>query len=106
MRESQNKEAPYPKSKNLDKSKNDVFVDIEDKDPVWLKDKGDHFFKRADFNAATHAYTKALKEDPKFAMARLNRASCFILMRLFDLCTDDCNELETQVNDMKPEDFE
>jgi len=26
-----------------------VYIEIEDKDPVWLKDKGDHFFKRADY---------------------------------------------------------
>ena len=62
-RESQLKEPPYPKSKKMDKKKDDVFVDIEDKDPVWLKDKGDHFFGRADYNAACNAYTKALNED-------------------------------------------
>ena len=53
-------------------------MDIEDKDPVWLKDKGDHFFGRGDFNGAANAYSKALKEDPLFSMARLNRAATFI----------------------------
>ena len=51
-RESQLREAPYPKSKKLDKKKSDVYIEIEDKDPVWLKDKGDHFFKRADYQGA------------------------------------------------------
>lgn len=46
-RESLLKEAPYPKSKTIDKKKkDDVYIDIEDKDPVWLKDKGDHFYNR------------------------------------------------------------
>jgi dyslexia susceptibility 1 candidate gene 1 protein len=63
-RESQLREAPYPKSKNLDKKKDDVYIEIEDKDPVWLKDKGDHFFKRADYTGALNAYTKALQADP------------------------------------------
>jgi len=94
-RESQGKEAPYPKSKNLSKKKDDdVYIDIEDKDPIWLKDKGDHFFKRADYTAACNAYTKALKEDKDFAMARLNRAACFIKMRHYDLAVDDCDDLE------------
>ena len=26
-------------------AKEAVYIDIEDRDPVWLKDKGDHFFK-------------------------------------------------------------
>ncbi len=48
-RESHMKEAPYPKSKKIEKKKDDVFIDVEDKDPIWLKDKGDHFYKRHDY---------------------------------------------------------
>jgi len=48
----------------MTKKDKDVYIDVTDKDPVWLKDKGDHFFKRFDYNAALNAYTKALKEDP------------------------------------------
>lgn len=60
-RESHLKEPPYPKSKNLDKKKDDgVFIEADDRDPIWLKDKGDHFFKRNDYHAAINAYTKAL----------------------------------------------
>lgn len=79
-RESQLKEPPYPKSKKLDPTKRDEmgYVDVEDKDPVWLKDKADLFFKRFDYNAAVHTYTRALKEDPEFLMGRLNRATAFI----------------------------
>lgn len=43
------KEPPYPKSKQMVKKKDDVYIDIEDKDPVWLKDKGDHFYNRNDY---------------------------------------------------------
>ena len=59
-RESHMKEAPYPKSKNFDKKKDDTFVSADDRDPVWLKDKGDHFFKRNDYHAAINAYSKAI----------------------------------------------
>lgn len=72
----------------IDKKKkdNDYYIDVEDKDPVWLKDKGDHFFKRADYTAALNAYAKALKADPTFLPAKLNRATNFIKMRAPELC--------------------
>ena len=93
-RESQMKEPPYPKSKNLGAKKDkDVYIDVEDKDPVWLKDKGDHFFKNFDYNAALNAYTKALKEDPEFLMGRLNRATTFIKLRGFVPAVDDCSDI-------------
>lgn len=94
-RESQLKEPPYPRSKMIDKTKkdNDYYIDVEDKDPVWLKDKGDHFFKRADYTAALNAYGKAIKADPDFLPAKLNRATNFIKMRAPELCIADCNEI-------------
>jgi hypothetical protein len=67
-RESHRKEAPFPKSKKYEKpdKSQDPSFSIEDKDPVWLKDKGDHFYKRHDFNSAMNAYTKSIKNDPGF----------------------------------------
>ena len=86
-RESHIKEPPYPKSKNLDqKKKNEVYLEADDHDPVWLKDKGDHFFKRSDYSAAINAYTKALKADPEFLSGRLNRATAYIKTRAFNQC--------------------
>ena len=94
-RESQLKEPPYPKSKKMvsKKEKQEMYVDVEDTDPVWLKDKGDHFFKNFDYNAALNAYTKALKEDPEFLMGRLNRAACFIKLRGYVAAVDDCSDI-------------
>lgn len=82
-RESHMKEPPYPKSKKIEKKKGDVYIDIEDKDPVWLKDKGDHFFKRNDYYSAANAYSKALEFDKDFMMGRLNRATAWLKMRAF-----------------------
>ena len=60
-RESQHKEAPYPKSKKIEKKQDDnAYIDVEDKDPLWLKDKGDHFYRRNDFYSALNAYSKSL----------------------------------------------
>lgn len=102
-RESQHKEAPYPKSKKLDTKPNDQFIDVEDKDPLWLKDKGDHFYRRHDYHAAINAYAKALEADKEFLMARLNRATCFIRIRAYQGCIGDCDDIETQIKNMKEE---
>jgi hypothetical protein len=82
-RESHFKEPPYPKSKKVEKKPNDVYIDIEDKDPLWLKDKGDHFYKRNDFHSALNAYCKSIENDKEFLMSRLNRATTFLRTRSF-----------------------
>ena len=83
-----------------------MYIDVEDKDPVWLKDKGDHFFKRFDYHAALNAYTKALKEDPQFLMGRLNRATTFIKLRGFVAAVDDCTDIITQIEGLKHEEYQ
>ena len=60
-RESHLKEPPYPKSKNYQPTKQDMMIDIEERNPVWLKDKGDHFFEKNDFKSAINAYSKAIE---------------------------------------------
>lgn len=100
-RESHDKEAPYPKSKKMDKDPNDQYINIEDKDPLWLKDKGDHFYNRHDYHAAVNAYSKSIQNDKDFLMARLNRATTFIRMRAYQACVGDCNDIETHVNALK-----
>lgn len=78
-RESQLKEPPFPKSKKLESNtKDNMYIDIEDWDPIWLKDKGDHFFKWHDFYAAQNAYSKAISNDKEFHKAFLNRATTFL----------------------------
>jgi dyslexia susceptibility 1 candidate gene 1 protein len=96
-RESHFKEPPYPKSKNIEKKPNDVFIDIEDKDPLWLKDKGDHFYKRCDFYSAINAYSKSLENEKDFLMARLNRGTCFLKMRIYQGCIDECDKIEEMI---------
>ena len=81
------------KSKKIDKKKDTVYIDIEDKDPVWLKDKGDHFYKRNDYYSALNAYTKSLEFDKEFVMARLNRATTWIKTRCFENGIEDLLEI-------------
>lgn len=95
------KEPPYPKSKKIDTKKDDVYIDIEDKDPVWLKDKGDHFYNRNDFQSAVNAYSKALEFDKEFMMGRLNRATTWIRIKAYENCILDCIDIENQIKALK-----
>lgn len=90
-----------PKSKKIDKKKDTVFIDVEDKDPVWLKDKGDHFYKRNDYHSALNAYSKALDFDKEFLMGRLNRATTWLRVRCFENAVEDLNDIETFIMNLK-----
>lgn len=102
-RESQTREPPMPRSKKIDKKKDTVFIDVEDKDPVWLKDKGDHFYQRNDFHSALNAYSKALEHDKEFLMGRLNRATTWLRVRCFENAVEDLNDIETYIMALKDE---
>lgn len=101
-RESHYREAPYPKSKKIEKKSTpyDSYIGVEDKDPVWLKDKADHFYKQHDFNAAVAAYSKALENDKEFVAARINRATTFMRMRNFVAAIQECHDIENQLENM------
>lgn len=102
-RESHMKEPPMPKSKQIDKKKDTTYIDVEDRDPVWLKDKGDHFYKRNDYHSALNAYSKALEYDKEFLMGRLNRATTWLKVRCFENAIEDCQDIETFVLGLKEE---
>jgi len=99
-RESQHKEAPYPKSKKIEKDTSGVYIDIEDKDPLWLKDKGDHFYKRHDFNSAVNAYSKSIKIDATFLASRLNRGTTFLRLRSYQACIDEMDDIEKLIGEI------
>ena len=104
-RESHKKEPPFPKSKKLKKNtpEEDMTFDIEDKDPVWLKDKGDHFHKRHDYNSAMNAYTKSIKNDSEFLMCYLNRATACMKMHNFEGGILDLDDIEMKINEQSEE---
>ncbi|GMI48543.1 hypothetical protein TrCOL_g2427 [Triparma columacea] len=60
-------------------------LDISETDPVWLKGKGDDFFRSGDFRSAINAYSSAFEshdkksEISKAALSALaNRAACYL----------------------------
>jgi hypothetical protein len=101
-RESHSREPPFPKSKKIEK-KDDTYINAEDTDPVWLKDKGDHFYRRNDFVGAVRAYSKALEADKDIMSAKLNRATTFLKARGFQSFVEDCTEIQVQIDGMSEE---
>lgn len=62
--------------------------------PLFLKDKGDDFFKNGDFASAINAYTKALKVDPKFWQIQMNLASSYLKNYSFDKALEVLGQIE------------
>lgn len=50
---------------------------------MWLKMRGDHFYRTRDFRAAINAYTSCLELDPKNVQALSNRSVCALRLRLW-----------------------
>ena len=61
-----------------------------EKDPVWLKNKGNNLLKTENYRSALHAYDMALKITPKDPNLYLNRALGFMKINNLHKCVDDC----------------
>ena len=76
--------------------------DLESKNPLWLKDKGDSFFNDKNYISAIEAYTEALKADSKLLSAFMNRSICFLKTFKLELAIGDCDQalmlLQSQIS--------
>lgn len=88
-RESLAKEPPYPKSKQFVPEKNYLGQEIEDRNPIWTKERADNFYKNHDFRSAINAYNKALDLDPTFHKCLINRGTAYMSIGEFDKALDD-----------------
>ena len=61
-------------------------------DPLWLKDKGNEFFKMGNFQSAINAFTAAVTLDPNMAPLYSNRAAAHMKMSDFHACAQDCSK--------------
>lgn len=64
----------------------------EEKDPIYLRDKGVSFFKSGNYPAAVNAFTTALRFNPKMPSLYSNRAACHLKTRNFFKCIEDCSK--------------
>ena len=88
-RESLAKEPPYPKSKKYVPEKNYLGQEIDEKNPIWAKQKGDNFYNNKDYSSAINAYTNALDLDPHFHKVLINRGTCHMCLGQFDQALND-----------------
>ncbi len=72
-------------------------TDVSDADPMWLKRKGDDFYKKGDYMAAINAYTEALEKDKHHIQALTNRSACYLYIGEAQRCILDSEEALTLV---------
>lgn len=53
-------------------------VDMSDRQPLFLKDKGDAMHRSSNYRAAINAYTKALEIDASLSVCYANRAASYL----------------------------
>lgn len=63
----------------------------EERNPQWLKEKGDDFLSKKNYLAAISAYSTAIKTNPKFFELYLNRAAAHFQMENYYKCVADCS---------------
>ena len=88
-RESLAKEPPYPKSKKYVPEKNYLGQEIDEKNPIWAKQRGDNFYNNKDYSSAINAYNNALDLDPYFHKVLINRGTCYMCLGQFDQALND-----------------
>ena len=99
-RESLAKEPPYPKSKKYVPEKNYLGQEIDEKNPIWAKQRGDNFYINKDYRSAINAYNNALDLDPTFHKVLINRGTAFMCLGEFDLALSDFNKAINLINEI------
>eukprot|EP00951_Prasinocladus_malaysianus_P026738 scaffold238143_cov52-Prasinocladus_malaysianus.AAC.1 len=67
-------------------------VDVAERQPVFLKDKGDALYKQGNYKGAVNAYSRAIQLDPQHLPSLANRAACWLKMGEAAQCLMDCDD--------------
>lgn len=68
-------------------------VDVSDRQPVFLKDKGDGLYKQGNYRGAINAYRRAVEIDPDTTPAIWsNMAACHLQLAEHDQCAGCCTK--------------
>ncbi|XP_014677242.1 PREDICTED: dyslexia susceptibility 1 candidate gene 1 protein homolog [Priapulus caudatus] len=70
----------------------DMDLTEEERDPVWLKEKGDSFFTQGNVEGAISVYSHAIRLNAKLPALFSNRAACHLLVRNFHKCIEDSSK--------------
>ncbi|KAF1334315.1 hypothetical protein FI667_g2172, partial [Globisporangium splendens] len=79
--------------------------DISESDPMWLKAKGDDFYRSKDYQSAVNAYNEAIssasdESDLKIACLS-NRAASHLQLANFEDCIADCSKALSFIPDTR-----
>jgi tetratricopeptide (TPR) repeat protein len=97
-RESREKEIRQFKRQNNVAPVHADATDLTEREPIFLKDKGDGFYNTGNLSAAVNAYSAALEMDAGFIRCLANRAACHLQLGDTAACIADCTKaLELQV---------
>ncbi|KAK3097301.1 hypothetical protein FSP39_008500 [Pinctada imbricata] len=70
----------------------DADLTEEEKNPIFMRDKGNAFFKSGNYQAAINAFTHAIRYSPKMPSLYSNRAACHLKIRNFFKAIEDCSK--------------
>eukprot|EP00743_Colponemidia_sp_Colp-15_P006644 GILK01007162.1.p1 GENE.GILK01007162.1~~GILK01007162.1.p1 ORF type:complete len:424 (+),score=64.46 GILK01007162.1:47-1318(+) len=101
-RETQEAEPPVPKTKEAPKALTAEGEEDVETNALWLKEKGDQFYKHKDFKAAVNAYTAALQRDPLHLSALSNRSACYLQLLQYPDCIEDCTTVLSRIQANEP----
>ena len=71
----------------------DADLTEEEKNPEFMKDKGNQFFKAENYEAAVNAYSHAIRLNYKLPALYSNRGACHLKLRNFFKCVEDCSRV-------------
>ena len=64
--------------------------DVNERNPEFLKDRGNNFFRAKNYEAAVNVFSEAVSLNPSLPQLFANRAACYLAMGKLDMCITDC----------------
>ncbi|XP_069480979.1 dynein axonemal assembly factor 4 [Ambystoma mexicanum] len=86
-----NKQAEARRALNAADSELDDLTE-EEKNPEWLKEKGNKLFALENYMAAINAYSLAIRLNSKIPVLYLNRSACHLKLRNLHKTIEDCSK--------------
>ena len=84
--------ALWKKQNSIDPESFADALDVAERQPTFLKDKGDKFFKAGNFEGAISAYSRAISLDGDMVLCYNNRAACHLKLGEYGRCVEDCGK--------------
>jgi hypothetical protein len=76
---------------------------VEEESAIFLKEKGNIFYKHEDYEGAINAYTSALELEPENIGCLSNRSACYLKLKKYEECMKDCDKAITTLKSIKDE---